>query len=143
MAISEKQRQTVLQCLEQGMALRQACKEADIPEPSRVLDIVRSDATFAAQYTRAREIGYTLLGDDLQQVSDDTSIPADHRRIMVDTRKWMLSKMLPKIYGDRLDLNHSGSVSTQNLTRAELMAIAAQGKTQGGDAAEAQGEGSE
>ena len=31
-------------------------------------------------------------------------------RLRVDSRKWMLSKMLPKVYGDKLDHNVSGSV---------------------------------
>lgn len=29
-------------------------------------------------------------------------------RLRVDTRKWMLSKMLPKIYGDRVTQEHTG-----------------------------------
>lgn len=31
-----------------------------------------------------------------------------HNRLRIDTRKWMLSKMLPKIYGDKLDLTTKG-----------------------------------
>jgi hypothetical protein len=143
------------------MSLRKACKEADVTEASRVLELCKVDESFAAQYARARETGYQMLADELIDISNTPKAGVktktnekgetettegdmiEHRRLQVDTRKWMLSKMLPKIYGDRLDLNHSGTVSTQNLTRAELMAIAAQGKTQGGDAAETQGEGSE
>jgi len=39
------------------------------------------------------------------RVSHDTGIDANDKRIRVDARKWLLSKALPKIYGDRLDLN--------------------------------------
>ena len=124
MAVSDKQRTTVLTCLEQGKTLRQACREADIPEPSSVLQMMKRDAEFESQYMRAREIGYQLMADGVIEVADDTSITSDHRRIMVDTRKWLLSKALPKVYGDRLDLIHSGSVSrTDQLTEAELRAI--------------------
>ena len=129
MAISQQQRDTLLTELKTGKPLRQACESADIQEPSRVLELVNSDDEFAAQYTRSRELGYLLLADDLQSVSDNDSIEPNSRRIMVDTRKWMLSKMLPKIYGDRLNLEHSGKVQTeQALTNAELAAIAAKGK---------------
>lgn len=31
-----------------------------------------------------------------------------HNRLRIDTRKWMLSKMLPKVYGDKLDLTSKG-----------------------------------
>jgi hypothetical protein len=32
-----------------------------------------------------------------------------HKRVQIDTRKWMLSKMLPKVYGDRLTTEHTGA----------------------------------
>jgi hypothetical protein len=31
----------------------------------------------------------------------------------VDTRKWMLSKVLPKIYGDRVEHEHKGGITVQ------------------------------
>jgi hypothetical protein len=31
-----------------------------------------------------------------------------HRRLQVDTRKWLLSKALPKIYGDKLTAEVTG-----------------------------------
>jgi hypothetical protein len=42
----------------------------------------------------------------------------------VDTRKWMLSKMLPKVYGDKLALEHSGSIGlSERIKRAEQRAV--------------------
>lgn len=139
MALTDSQKQIVLTELKQGANLAQACKSADISRRSDILDELQRDDEFAVRYARARELGYTLLADDLQAVSDDLSIPSDHRRIMVDTRKWMLSKMLPKIYGDRLNLDHSGSIKRdESLSNAELEAIATrgrgvEGKVEGGE----------
>ena len=31
-------------------------------------------------------------------------------RVELDARKWFASKFLPKRYGDKLDLDHSGNV---------------------------------
>ena len=143
MAISDKQRETVLRCLEQGLSLRKACIKAEVQDEIEVRRLVARDESFGSQYAQARVMGYEARADRLRDDAWDMSIPADHKRIIIDTQKWELAKMLPKVYGDRLNLEHSGSVSTQNLTRAELMAIAAQGKTQGGDAADTQGGGSE
>jgi len=47
----------------------------------------------------------TKMADQLVEIADDTGIDANDKRIRVDTRKWLLSKALPKIYGDKLDLN--------------------------------------
>jgi hypothetical protein len=109
MALTTQQIQSVLADLEQGSSLRKACTNADISHPSRVLELAEKDAVFAGQYTRAKESGLHLLASELLQVSDDMSIDPNSRRIMVDTRKWMLSKMLPKLYGDKLDL--SGTIT--------------------------------
>ena len=52
-----------------------------------------------------------------------------HKRLQVDTRKWMLSKMLPKVYGDKVTQEHTGAgggpitlaaVDLKNLSEEEL-----------------------
>jgi hypothetical protein len=35
-------------------------------------------------------------------------------RLRVDTRKWFLSKVLPKIYGDKVQVDQSGTVEHQH-----------------------------
>jgi hypothetical protein len=53
----------------------------------------------------------------------------EHRRLKVDSRKWFLSKMLPKIYGDKLDLNHSGYIATpREMSEDDLERIASAGR---------------
>lgn len=79
---------------------------------------------FSPLYARAREVGYQKLADELFSISDDgrndwmqirarngemievvNKEAIERSRLRVDTRKWVLSKMLPKIYGDKLDVN--------------------------------------
>ncbi|MFM7009703.1 MAG: hypothetical protein ACKO0Z_10295 [Betaproteobacteria bacterium] len=52
-----------------------------------------------------------------------------HKRVQIDTRKWMLSKMLPKVYGDKITQEHTGAdggpialaaVDLKNLSDDEL-----------------------
>ena len=44
------------------------------------------------------------MADDILDIADETGDP--HRsRLRADTRKWLLSKALPKIYGDRLEVD--------------------------------------
>jgi hypothetical protein len=50
---------------------------------------------FACRITRAK-------GGKTIKVVDETAI--SRSRLQVDTRKWMLSKMLPKIYGDKIEV---------------------------------------
>jgi hypothetical protein len=43
------------------------------------------------------------------------------QRLQVDSRKWLLSKMLPKVYGDKIEL--SGDASAPLIQRIELVAV--------------------
>ena len=119
-----------------------------MPDESTVRAWVLDDVEgFGPQYARAREIGYDCMAEELLQIADTPSLGVktvtkpngdiettlgdmtDHRRIQIDARKWMLSKMLPKRYGDKLDLNHSGRIATQReMTEEELVSIATAGR---------------
>lgn len=124
MAFDQATADAICQRLAEGESLRSAAKAAGIAA-STVLDWTQVNAEFGEQYTRARQIGYQLLADELIAIADDSSgdvIETEagpkanteftaRSRLRLDTRKWMLSKMLPKVYGDKLDLNHSGNMS--------------------------------
>lgn len=113
-------RERILEMLYQGMTLTSACRSADdLPAPSTVCMWARKDEEFAKQYARAREVGYALMADQLADIADDgtndymTVVVSGHEiekldsehiqrsKLRVDTRKWLLSKALPKIYGDK------------------------------------------
>jgi hypothetical protein len=92
---------------------------------------------FFAQYARAREIGYAVMAEELLELSDKPNIGTkevskatgleittgdnvDRTRLQIDTRKWLLSKMLPKIYGDKQQIEHSGTLTlSDRMKRAE------------------------
>lgn len=112
MAFSQDKADAICALLAQGASLRKACREVpDAPSPSTVLEWCQENAAFGEHYTRARAFGYALRADGLMDTAEDMEIPADQKRIMIDAQKWELSKMLPKVYGDKLDLNHTGQVS--------------------------------
>ena len=94
---------------------------------------------FFTQYTRAREIGYHAMADETLEISDDAHNDwmARHgeddagwqtngeniqrSRLRVDTRKWLLSKALPKIYGDKVTQVHEGGDKPIQVSRIELV----------------------
>ena len=127
--------------LADGESLNSMCKDEHLPSNATVrswaLDNVEG---FSTQYTRARELGYSLLAEEMMAIADTPVIGSkttskatgiettegdmiEHRRLQVDTRKWMLSKMLPKIYGDKLSLEADINVTQQTPEqRAEKIA---------------------
>lgn len=91
---------------------------------------------FGIEYARARQIGYEALADELRDIANTPQEGVktvekplgtettygdmiDHRRLQVDTGKWFLSKLVPKIYGDKQVIEHQGEIKlTDRLLRA-------------------------
>lgn len=62
-----------------------------------------------------------MLKDVVESLSPES---VRHRQLQIDTRKWMLAKMLPKVFGDKLLTEHTGTVNIAAVpiegVRAEL-----------------------
>lgn len=124
----------ICELIAQYGSLRKICREHDeLPSEATVrawvLDVKLSSNEFPAQYVRARMMGLDSMADDIVEIADttqegsrtkeggingditETGDMIEHRKLRVDTRKWYLSKVAPKIYGDRLAVEHSGDVS--------------------------------
>ena len=71
------------------------------------------------------------MADELVELADSDCTGPDgkpdnalvqQRRLQVDTRKWVLSKMLPRKFGDRLEIG--GDPDAPVVTRIELVPVA-------------------
>lgn len=107
-----------------GETLRAVCRDEKMPPESTVRKWALEDRDgFSAQYATAREIGYQSMADELLDIADDSSGDvqsdedgnkkfngefASRSRLRVDTRKWLLSKALPKVYGEKVVQEHTG-----------------------------------
>lgn len=128
MAYTQEMADRICEQLADGKSLRAVCDEPGMPSEAAVRAWALDDIEgFAAQYARAREIGYDRLADELLEIADTpqtgvkTTTKAtgtettegdmiEHRRLQVDARKWMLAKMLPKKYGDKLTTEVTGGL---------------------------------
>ena len=125
MAVSLKQQQIVLELLRDGESLTKACVAADIPNHGRWFDEMEGNEALRDDYARARASGFQLIADRLRILAADQDIPVNDRRLMVDTDKWLLSKCLPKVYGDRLTLDGKLTTKGDELSDEQLQAIIA------------------
>lgn len=114
MAFDQAKADKVCELLAAGSSLRKAAEGVGLSH-STVLEWCDDVPEFGNQYARARSIGYRLLSDEIIEIADEKSGDPVRDRLRVDTRKWMLAKMLPKVYGDRIDHNHSGTVQFQRI----------------------------
>jgi hypothetical protein len=95
-----------------GESLRKICKSEGMPAFQTVLRwAFHADqeevGNFHEQYARARELQAELRADEIVEISDNTK-DAARARVRIDARKWVASKLLPKRYGNRVALDHTG-----------------------------------
>jgi hypothetical protein len=95
--------------LAEGETLNAICKRDEIPVSESTVRgwALNAEHPFSANYARAREVGYHKLADETLDIADAQETDPGQvarDRLRVDTRKWLLSKALPKIYGDKLAL---------------------------------------
>ena len=95
-----------------GDSLRNICKAKAMPHAGTVCRWLAEDETgkLREQYARAREAQAELVADEVITIADTEEDPAK-ARVRIDARKWYAGKMRPKVYGDKIDMNHSGQVA--------------------------------
>ncbi|WP_338469060.1 terminase small subunit protein [Sphingomonas sp. gentR] len=142
----------ICELLAEGQSLRAICAAEDMPSQSAVFRWLADEnrATFRQQYARAREAQADALFDEMLDIADDGSndwmerrrqdgstdevLNSEHvqrSKLRIDARKWMASKLNPKVYGDKLDVT-SGNEPLRNLDDDALDArIAAKLKSLG------------
>ncbi len=112
--------------LADGESLLSICTDEHLPSERSVRTwAYNEDHPFSPKYARARELGYLRMADEILAIADDATLDlssededgnarVNHEHIArsklrVDTRKWLLSKCLPKIYGDKIMSEHTGA----------------------------------
>jgi hypothetical protein len=91
-----------------GKSLRTVCKDDDMPGITTVFNWLHTHEDFVKQYARAKEEAADALVDEMLDIADDSSDEPQSRRVRVDTRKWIASKLKPKRYGDKIDMTTNG-----------------------------------
>lgn len=92
-----------------GESLRAICRDHDMPAISSVFLWMSVHKGFSEQYARARAEQADAKFDELEELAA-TATPetASVVKLQVDTRKWVLSRMAPKKYGDKVQQEVSG-----------------------------------
>ena len=122
----------VLEGMRSGLSAFKACQAAGVPQStfSRWVD---DDAILAENYARAREDLIERMATEIMEISDqDVGVAVDGKkdwaavqkhRLQVDTRKWLLSKLAPKKFGDKIEV--SGDPANPLVQRIERVVVKA------------------
>jgi hypothetical protein len=109
-----------------GESLRAICQNGGMPDDRTVRRWAVHDVQgFASRYFLARQLQADCLADEILEIADDASrdwLPSrmageaeevvpnhehiNRSKLRVDARKWLMSRLAPKKYGDKI--THSG-----------------------------------
>lgn len=112
-----------------GESIKTICQADGMPHETTVYGWLYRQPEFLKQYRGARIAGCEKIADELFEIVDDTSkdwvkressagkveVVADHEhisrsRLRFDARRWYLSKLVPKVFGDRVELEVQGEI---------------------------------
>jgi hypothetical protein len=119
-----------LKLISEGQSVRNACLDCGLVRPTFILWVLKNVAGLSDQYARAREAQMEALEDEILAIADDSQKDTTTRRdaqgneyevpdhewiarskLRVDARRWLMSKIAPKKYGDRSETLVSGDPS--------------------------------
>ena len=103
----------LLEHLEDGLCVSDVAKIEGMPKVRTVYQWMEAHPEFAQAYARAVEAG--IRGNESELLAEARRRPVDSvdaqgQRTLVDALKWRLSKRLPRDFGDRQQVEHSGKV---------------------------------
>lgn len=122
----EQATDTILQRICEGESLRSILTYADknvLPSMRTFLRWVSEDEDLRQQYARAMEVRSEAMFEEILEISNEANADIDitedgkirvvgeavqRSRLKIDARKWMLGKMNPKKYGDKVDITSDG-----------------------------------
>ena len=119
-SVEEKQKifDEICEIIVNGKSLRSALSKVNKSAQTFFIWL-REDEFKSKQYARATEERAELMFEDMFDIADEipqiietkfgNSIDTGHiqdKRVRIDTRKWALSKMMPKKYGDKVEADN-------------------------------------
>ena len=117
----------------EGESLNKICKDDHMPQRQTIYNWKRQNEEFFDKYERARRDQIDTFIDQIIDIADDNTndtiefdkngkkikIPnKEHMMrsgLRIDTRKWIASKIMPKRFGDKVEVEHSGEVTNKNI----------------------------
>lgn len=134
MAFDQAKADVICERLSEGLPLSEIARQLNIGRRT-IHDWREANSTFAAQFARAKDIGYDAIADSVLEIADDEQedwaltkkgVVVDETaigrsRLRVDARLKLLAKWDPKRYGDRVahDLDGELRITLTDATKRD------------------------
>jgi hypothetical protein len=126
---------TICESIANGKSLSSVLSDENMPCWSTFYKWINENQSHLEKYARACEMRSDIIFDEIIKISDTpiegVVIETDdngrtkekkgdmlgHRKLQIDARKWILSKMNPKKYGDKVEHDLKSSDGTMSPTK--------------------------
>lgn len=128
----------ICEMIANGDSMRSVCRDEAMPAMTTIFRWLKENDEFRAQYEIATQERAEAMNEDIIDIADNATNDwmASHgkddegyrqngetlqrSRLRVDVRKWHMSKMNPKKYGDKQQIEHSGKIGLSDLSDSDL-----------------------
>ena len=136
---SEELASKICELIADGQSLRAICAPDDMPNRSSVFLWLAKHKVFSDQYARAREEQAETLADEIIGIADESyndhdvddngnvrvnSEAIQRSKLRVEARKWVVSKLKPKKYGEftRTEVTGRDGAPVETVTTIRIVA---------------------
>ena len=141
----------------EGVSVKEFCRRPEAPNESTIYKAFLRDEEFVKLYARAKEVSAYRMDEEILEIADDSRndwmarkqasgggrsdidgemeqelVPnhehVNRSRLRVDSRKWLMSKLAPKKYGDRLEVDQKTLHSADSTIVGLMQRIAENGR---------------
>jgi hypothetical protein len=115
--VPQEQRDAILtrvcERIAEGESLRTICKDEDMPNRNTINEWIGASPQWATKCALAREAQGDVMDEkQMDTLADMRSgvIDADVGRVEIAVYQWRAKKLRPRVYGDALQVEHSGNI---------------------------------
>lgn len=109
LTVQKEQVEQAIELVARGASLANISKTLNV-KLSTLWEAIQRDVSTAAAFERARELRAEAEIDELIEIADTSTNDPKVVRNQLDARKWRITKLKPKKYGDRLQLDVTQTV---------------------------------
>jgi len=129
--------------IEAGESVAEICRQDGMPKRKTVYQWLAKYPDFMEKYRASKMAGVEALVDQMMDIANDASedfkrdddgcvlldkkgnrvIDGEHvqrSRLKIDTIKWVATKLVPRLYGDKTQVEHTGEVGVKALSDEQL-----------------------
>lgn len=115
----------------EGLSIREISALDGMPSERAIWAWVGNNPDFQPRYARAKEHQMERFAEEIVRISDDGTndwmkrqageddLPnhehINRSKLRVESRKWLMSKLAPKKYGEKVAVDHSGTVTLEQM----------------------------